>query len=438
VAAAKEKYLGMLYHKYRRDHDLALPEGWNKAPSSGSGGGKGISRDNREYPAAKTCDLASAMFSDLDVIVCDTSKYDQADSFILSAFFVPFYYLNYSPSSATGNGDVYEEALASAYMELVERVPVCGKHIGSMALSDLPEDPFPEEDIPQFYNWGVDRETRRNAVDCEGYVAVTDILSDKVVFIPRFSVMFGYSGTDGNASGNTLPEAILYGIYELIERDTCQIHLVDATCRERLSEFQVGRTSLLDDRCQTLLDQFDEKGCSIAVFDMPNIYGLPCVMCHVYDRNREIQCHGSVAVRPDFNAAAYSALHEAYMQYITYFVGTRDDYHSHAPAKKAKLAFIDAQKMFFEEEPSLKEAEKPVVFGSIQEELDSVIGQLTRVDVRQILVADMSPLDRYVVKSAKVIIPGQELWFCPSYRPSRFFADRAKRTVDVIEARYGK
>lgn len=424
---ARTGYLGAIGARYPAGRDLALPKQW-MAPAAGRGPLPPIARDSRDVPAERTCDRALRFFHGLDVVVADTTRYDPGGSYILSTFFLPFYFLDYYPSSATGNGSALPEALASAYMELVERLSACAVHVEGQKEGARDAPQFPLELIPQLYNWGADAAEKQQAVETYGRVLVTDISAGRDVRIPALAIPFRYSGTDGYAAGNSLPEAILYGVYEVIERDTCQIHHLDPVCRKALPQFQVDKARITDPRCRALMAQAEEKGCDLALFSLPNLSGLPCVMCHVYDRNRRIQCHGGIAVRADFNAALHAALHEAYMQYITYFVGTRDDYTSHAPTKRARVAYENAQQLFLDGPAACPALPAPVRFESVGAELAHVLAKVKGSGAEHVLVANLSPRDEYEVKCVKVIIPTCELWFCPQYRPSSFLPERARRT----------
>jgi len=429
---AGERYLEILHAKYDEGHNLCLPEGWKTPGDCSEAGVSRVSRDTREFSSEETCRLAREFFKDLDVTVADTTRYDQAGSFVLSAFLMPLYFLDYPLSCATGNGEIFHEALASAFMELVERIPMCGFKLKTLSADKVRDDVFPLEDIPQYYNWAAGVDQKMEKVRSDGYVKATDIISGKDVYVPAYAVMSRESGSDGNAAGNSLAESVLYGIYELIERDTNQIHLLAPDCRRLKTRFIIDNDRIADEKCRRLLKQFEDKGCRVVMFDMPNIYGLPCITTHVYDLNREIQCHGSSAVRSDFYRAVYSALHEAYMQYITYFAGTRDDYFSFFDTKQARIGYEGAQKTFLSAKGTTKACHPAVSFKSVSDELDHVLGRLTSADIRNIVVADTSPRDKYVVKSVKVIIPRFELWFCSEYQPSPFFAERASMTVSKM------
>ena len=430
---ARARYLERLYAKYRGDADLTLPATWRDV--AGPGGEDGNSRrDRRARPAEETCRLAAEFFRDLDVVVADTTGYDPpAGSFILNIFFVPFYFLGYPLSSSTGNGEVFAEALAAAYMELVERIPTHNFRLAAYPHNQLNRTPEPLDAIPQYYNLAVDPMIKKQVVEDHGYVTATELPSGKACLIPRFAVMSMFSGTDGNAAGNTLPEAILYGLYELVERDTNQLYLFDPFCREQLPRLRLDPAALSDARNRELIGRLAAKGCRIALFLLPNLFGLPCVRCRLFDTSRGIEGHGSTAVRADLSSAAAAALHEAYMQHIAYFTGIRDDYRSFQPLREARLAYQAAQATLFDTPPPGPgvRSEEPH-FASIPAELEHVIGRLLSAGIPRMLVADTSPAERHGVNSVKVIVPGLELWFVPEYQPSGFIAERTRRTRAVL------
>lgn len=405
---ARDKYLNLLYAKYRGDSDLTLLRNW-RTPGN---------RPGRELPATDTCRLAKEFFRDLDVTVADTTGFDPpAGSHIINVFFVPFYFLGYPLSSSTGNGDIFEEALASAYMELLERIPT---HNFRIAATGPGPTTLPLDHIPQYYNFAAAPLIKEKVVKDHGFVTATDILSGQSCSIPRFAVMSMFTGTDGNASGNSLSEAILYGLYELVERDTNQLYQSDPVLRDQLHRL---RLDIQDAK-------LEEKGYRVALFHLPNVFGLPCIRCRLFDTNRNIECHGSTAVRADFHDAVTATLHEAYMQHISYFTGVRDDYRAFLPRREARIAFQTAHTALFDTPTvSINDVRN---FNSVAEELDYVVARMRAAGVQQIIVANTSPSERYVLKSVKVIVPGTELWFVPEYQPSRFINERALKTRALL------
>lgn len=427
---AKKKYLKILYSKYSCNYKLTLPKDWRLSFSKDKDSIFRNSRDNREYSAEITCELAKKFFQDLDIVIADTSKFDSANSFVINNFFIPFYFLEYGLSSSTGNGDNFKEALASAYMELIERIPYSRFNINALEHRKIDRRSFLYNDLPQYYNWDISPKFKSKIFKYGGYVEATDILSAKTIFIPRVVAMSIGSGSDGNSSGNTLPEAILYGIYELIERDTLRIYEFNALQKLK-SKLLIDKRDIKDKRCQTLLKQFETKGLKIVLLNLLNIYNIPCVTSIIYDLNHRIIRHGSCAARADFYSVIYAVLHEAYMLYITYFAGTRDDYRV-ALNKYAYIEYKQKESVFLKSKNFIKMIPQDVGFNSVTEELEYVINRLTNVDIRHIIAVNTSPNNEYSVKSVKMIIPKLELFYIEPFKPSPFYYKKVNRTVTLI------
>ncbi len=429
---AKEKYLKALYSKYPCNYDLTLPKGWKLSSPKQKPSTSCNTRDNREYLSEDTCELAKIFFEDMDIVIADTTKYDSANSFIITIFFIPFYFLKYNLSCSSGNGNIFNEALASAYMELIERISFCGFNINALKYDEIDRKPFPYKELPQYYNWYVSPRSKAKRVKTWGYVEATDILSGKNIFIPRFITTCLMSGTDGNASGNSLPEAVLYGIYELIERDITTLCKYGPISYESQSKLLINKKDIKDKRCQTLLEQFEAKGCKIVLKNLVNIYNIPCIGCSVYDLDNRIMLHGGAAVRSNFYPAVYAALNEAYMQYITYFIGTRDDYESLFKKHMQHIAYKKAQQKFFISQNSIKIPLSTVKFNSMRDELDYVIGKLINAGVDRVIIVNNSPSNKFKLKSVKVIIPKLEIMFVIPFKPSPFFSEKIDRTIRII------
>ena len=426
-----ETVIGRLNRKYKSGHNLALPADW-RTPT---GSDREQAAGRRALSAAETCRLAEAFFADLGIVVADTSGYDPpAGSFIINIFFPALYFLGYPLSCSTGNGDVFDEALAAAYMELVERIPTHNFRSDAVPGHELDQDPLPSEILPQYANFAAPELVKHKVVADHGFVIATDIVSNRSFPIPRFAVMSMFTGTDGNAAGNTLTEAILYGLYELIERDTNRLYLFDPVCRHEGWRLRLNPAEWGDARIGTLLDRMDDKGLKPVITLLPNEFDIPCVRCRVYDINRGIESHGGTTARGNLRSAVYATLHEAYMQHISYFTGIRDDYCALQANKEARIAYENAKADLFKPAPRFLECvPETEECGSLTTELGRVIDRLLRTGIRRILVANTSPEPSFVVKSAKVIVPGLELWFVPEYQPSPTLAARAIKTRTLME-----
>lgn len=424
---AKEKDLKILSSKYSLSYDLTLPKEWRTCEST-----RGISpytgRDHRERAPEETLRLVEKFFEDFDMVIADTTRYDAAPNFIISIFFIPFYFLERSVSSSTGNGDIFEEALLTAYMELLERIPLYAFPIKALKEEDIKGEVFPYQKLPQYYNWDVKEEIKLNTLKELGYIKATEILAGREIFIPRFAIVMS---SDGNAAGNTFSEAILYGIYEVLERDISRIY--DSISNEIKHKLVIDREDITDSRSQQLLKEFEKKGCKVVLYNFINIYQLPCVRCEVYDLSNRIKRHGGTAVRGDLTSAIFNALSEAYMGYIIDFMGVRDDFRSLFDFNR------NLRLIFRQEYPSLSRirnylriSEKEDNFSTIKDELDFVIKKLTEVGIKNVIVANNDPLDKFKLRSVKVIVPGLELLTVSPYKPSLVYEGKVKQTLFTI------
>ncbi len=427
----KEKCLKALHAKYSLSRDLSLPKNWASTRGKVDNKTELWSRDNRELPVKETLNLAEIFFNDLDIVVADTIKFDSTSNIIINIFFMPFYFLERNVSSSTGNGNNIKEVLVSAYMELLERIPM---YEFSSVLSDSGKnngDIFLYTDLPQVYNWDEKEKEKMRFIKDMGYVKVTNILTGNNVLIPGYAAFSINSGSDGNASGNSLSEAVLYGIYELIERDVCKVY--DSIDLKLKRELVINNMNIKDEKCASLIKFFEVKGCKPIFYNFINIYNIPCVRCEVYDVKNKIKRHGGTAVRSDMNSALFNALSEAYMGYIIDFMGIKDDKWSIFDFKKNPAAYLNQEKAILS--GNFKPNQTIFSFSgfdSIFEEVNFVVEKLMNAGVKDILVVNNSPLKKFKLKSVKVIIPNLELVSIKPYKPSRLYEAKVKQTRFMI------
>jgi len=133
--------------------------------------------------------------------------------------------------------------------------------------------------------------------------------------------------TNGLASGNTLEEATLHGLYELIERHCVYEHRHVFTHEERLDR-RVIPASLrgVSPHIDALLSILDESGMTLSVRSMHGDLGIPCFSVFLRPTNPDDQTpgggHGAHCV-PEI--ALSRAITEAVQSRVTYIGGSRDD-----------------------------------------------------------------------------------------------------------------
>ncbi|MGW4799681.1 YcaO-like family protein [Nonomuraea sp. NPDC004297] len=127
--------------------------------------------------------------------------------------------------------------------------------------------------------------------------------------IPLFS-----PSTNGLAGGNTLDEALLHGLLEVVERDV----LAAGHERVLLDPGSVGGYP------GELVKRFREAGISLRVEELGNPYRLPCFKVLILSHDYPVVFRGS-GCHPDSDVALSRALTEAAQSRLTAIAGARDD-----------------------------------------------------------------------------------------------------------------
>ena len=171
---------------------------------------------------------------------------------------------------------------------------------------------------------GVDFTAPLECVDAEDIVHHTNVLVPaELVFVPYVprtgAALFG-SSTNGLASGNTIAEATLHGLLEVIERDVKSFNHV------RHNAKRVAADSL-PNGARELLSMIESAGLFLCVRAMPNGFKIPMFEAHLYDP----AAVGPIAVMGGYGChvvpeiALTRAITEAVQSRLTTIHGGRDD-----------------------------------------------------------------------------------------------------------------
>lgn len=133
--------------------------------------------------------------------------------------------------------------------------------------------------------------------------------------------------SNGLACGNTLDEATLHALFEVIERDV--LHRDYASGGQQRTV--VEPRSVEDRYCRDLIDRFLSTGMwlEIALVDSP--YELPVCAAYIWSEDYPVVFAGS-GCHHDPHIALSRALTEAAQSRLTCMAGTRDDLESHENA----------------------------------------------------------------------------------------------------------
>lgn len=137
---------------------------------------------------------------------------------------------------------------------------------------------------------------------------------------PRVHVPVFRTSSNGLCSGNSLAEALIHGLCEVVERDSCRRH--DAARFE--PERSVVPKTVSAPLGQRLLDRFFQAGMHVQIVDMSGPTGLPCFEAWLDHPDGPALTRGS-GCHPSRTTALIRALTEAAQSRLTYIAGSRDD-----------------------------------------------------------------------------------------------------------------
>jgi ribosomal protein S12 methylthiotransferase accessory factor len=176
------------------------------------------------------------------------------------------------------------------------------------------------------------------------WLAGTDLLSGAETLVPRQSLdldltvlsgpRFLAGSTNGLASGNHLDEAVLHGLYELVERDAERRWRLRGGPERTATTVDLAELAATFGDVAALLDQVRAADCAVAVFNCTGPTGIATYRCVIADRIREyrpLRCSG-VGAHGLARVAMVRAITEAAQCRATVIAGSRDDQYPSAYA----------------------------------------------------------------------------------------------------------
>jgi ribosomal protein S12 methylthiotransferase accessory factor len=241
--------------------------------------------------------------------------------------------------------------------------------------------------------------------------------------------LFG-SSTNGLASGNSLLEASIQALLELIERDIWSFELVRGASR-------LVETSSLPDDVREIVERAERNGLQLKVRAITNDYGMPFFAVFVFDLNNPSRktFNGGWACDLDRDRALMRAVTEAAQSRVAFIHGGRKVPASRAASLDAQqqeaklvrqhmLGVSDSrQQMLLTDIPDLAFA------GTLQQKLDAVIERLRRVLPEPIYRAVFTPPES-PLQVVRLVVPLMENLKETRVRVGR----RLKATIDGLGA----
>jgi ribosomal protein S12 methylthiotransferase accessory factor len=232
-------------------------------------------------------------------------------------------------SVSQGKGLTRDQAKVSALMEALElfhaeeiRQPAVRATVGAMR-SELAYDPY---QLPL----GEPSYLRDETV--LDWIQATNLATGAPTWLPRRLCELDFClperrhaplfrvGSNGLAGGNTVGEAVLHGLCEVIERDGTARHLATQFEPER----SVAPDSIAPRLARRLLDRLARAGFETHIADTSGPTGLPSFAVWLNHPDVPV-LHGGSGCHPSRLTALLRALTEAVQSRLTSIAGSRDD-----------------------------------------------------------------------------------------------------------------
>ena len=214
--------------------------------------------------------------------------------------------------------------------------------------------------------------------------------------------LFG-SSTNGLASGNSVLEATIQALLELIERDIWSFEFVRGASK-------LVETASLTDEVRKIVERAEQNGLQFKVRTIPNDYGIPFFAAFVFDLNNPSRktFNGGWACDLDRDRALLRAVTEAAQSRVAFIHGGRKVPASEVEEQEAKrvrrhmLGVSDPQ-----QQVSLTDIPDLAVAGDLQQKLDKLIEILRRVVQEPIYRVVFTPSD-LPLQVVRVVVPLME------------------------------
>lgn len=361
--------------------------------------------------------------------------------------------LSRSVTVSQGKGSTLDAARASALMECFE-FHCAERHTIALRLAseaDLAEQGDPHETdfpVPVDANaadhtpmlWAAARpvtsaiaSVTAGSVDTEASQPEPVLVPYELVHMDRrvpspFAAERFLATSNGLCSGNTVPEALLHGLCEVVERDSSA--LFDALDDSSKARRRLDLGSVDDEICATMLDQFDDAGIGVIVWNETADTEIATFQCVVVDRDpnplRYLVPGRGYGTHPDRAIALTRALAEAAQSRLTFISGARDDLFHDDYVVQHSAGRIDRHRATLQEPTPTRFGDVPTTdFDEIERAVQYVCERIALATGTPPLYCDLS-ISEIPASVVRVLAPGLEgVHDVVRYTPGR----RAKAVV---------
>ncbi len=320
-----------------------------------------------------------------------------------------------------GKGISVEHAKASAMMEGFERYSAEKQNENTVtgSISEI----FTKGNVIDIETLNLPKDFKKENIDSLNleWNICHDLISGEDYYVPSNAIYHPYvsndntvqslfkSNTNGLASGNSLDEALLHGMFEVIERDAWSIFELT-----HKNSSQIDLDSIESDVVNDALLKFSENKINIKLMDLTADINVPTIAASADDtllKDAGLLTLG-IGTHLDPEVAILRALTEVAQSRATQIHGAREDT---VRADFARTAGYERMKRinkhyFQEEDEKIALSDiKNSSTDSITKDIDIVLNELKANEIEHVLYYDLTrpELDVNVVR---VIIPTMELY----------------------------
>ena len=334
------------------------------------------------------------------------------------------------------------EAQVGAYMEALEFAAAEEKNLPQNSLEEIMPSQINQRNSGQYdvldfcprMATSIDLNSPMGAVACEDITKLTDASAPvELICLPTsldtcLQSVFG-SSSNGLCSGNTFEEALIHGVFEVIERDIRSFQSVDD--RSHLVPF-----SSLPGWAKSMCRPLPDAGLELNVRFQENAFGVPYFMATISDLKTQnpIYFSGGYGCHYNPEVALVRAITEAFQSRLSFIHGGRDDLEKRyqfvgSMTMERKREFTqNLHKLFSSKKTTINFDVLPTAFpepASFEASVNSTLDLLIRHNFENVLTYEYSVSNDHLV-FLRVIIPKMEFFNAETRRIGRRLRDHVK------------
>jgi YcaO-like protein with predicted kinase domain len=252
------------------------------------------------------------------------------------------------------------------------------------------------------------------------WVEARELMSGGTVWVPWELVTADYthpappgSGwfqatTNGLASGNHWLEAVLHGLYEVVERDALALWRAGGDAARATRALDLDTIDSAINR--NLLARFSRAGIAVRVWDVTSDIALPVfvALSITQDGTESVEPELGSGCHADREVALARALTEVAQARLTRISGARDDFAPEGYGVAARAGRVAQARHWLRVPARRAFGSAPNYLGpTLRHDLDAALARLHTTGVRQIVHVDLTQ-PAFEVPVARLIVPGLE------------------------------